>query len=135
MFWTELNLTTLSQLTGKFILPIVHSPEITRKLSMVYIINTKDRSASFGVLLDRDRVAFVEKKWTPNHKMLALVHCWDEEVRKVFENRIPLGTRIPEKDRFYLAEGIVEVKVSSIAKEQCPLFICPFQVNMWHIDV
>ena len=87
----------------------------TRMLSTVFVNGGDKMTATLGVLLDRDRIAFPESYWIKDTGMTVDVLCSDRKVKAL----INLEDRIPEKKRLYLAKGIVEVKVSSIAIEQC----------------
>ena len=51
--------------------------------------------------------------------MLASVYCWNETAKDYYTRNYHLHYRIDENERFYEAHGIIEVKVSKIAKEQC----------------
>ena len=142
VFYPEYNSTMPSQLAEKslpptrppFHLPIIHNAAITRKLSTVLVADNMRFVRNMGVLLDRDRVAFPEKHWKNNADMSVYVYCWDQTAKKLYTKNYNLHERIPEDERFYEAQGIVEVKVSSIAKEFLCSFYCgPFKV-VWLLD-
>ena len=127
VFYPEFNSTMPSQLAEKslpptrppFHPPIIHSPAISRKLSTALISDHRGHVHSMGVLLSRERVACLESDWKTNEGMSVFVYCWNQNLKQLYLKNYKLQYRIQEWERLYLAEGIVEVKVSSIAKEQC----------------
>ena len=127
VFYPEYNSTMPSQLAEKslpptrppFHPPIIHSPAISRKLSTVLVADGMLRVRNMGVLLDRDRVAIPANTWNINADMSVYVYCWNQTATNLYTKNYNLHEPIPEDERFYEAQGIVELKVSSIPKEQC----------------
>ena len=122
VFYSDFNSTMPSQIAGKSLPPtqppyhppIIHNPAISRKLSTAMIADRTYNVQSLGVFLSRERVAFTERHWKENEDMSVFVYCWDQNLKMLYQNNYKLQYRIPEFERFYLAEDIVEVKVSSI---------------------
>ena len=85
---------------------------------MVHISNANRKTVCFGVILKRDRVAFPQKYWQGQKEWAAVAYCCNAR-NELHGARIPLGRRVPEEMRLYLAEGIMEVEVSSIGNIQC----------------
>ena len=85
---------------------------------MVHISNAARETLCFGVILERNRVAFPIKYWQGEKGWAAVAYCYNAG-NDLLVVRIPLKERIPEEKRLYLAEGIMEVEVSSISKKQC----------------
>ena len=89
---------------------------MTMYLSTVQVHSYGVGRACLGVLLDRNRVAFPELYWKKDTKIQVCVFC-KEGKEKASQICLDLGERIPEEERFYIGQGIIEAKVSIIAEE------------------
>ena len=90
------------------------------KLSTVYIVNNVGKPICLGVLLDRDRIAVPEDHAKSLNSVFVCIHCVQGKERVLTTGFQRLNNKIvPEEDRMYAGLGVVEIKVSSIAIEQC----------------
>ena len=110
----------LGQLTGKAPTPIMYDPELTMKLSTIHIVDSKLNPFCLGVLLDHDRIAVPECYAQSLGSKFVCIHYVEGREHELKTGCQRLNNKIvPEEDRMYAGLGVVEIKVSSIAIEQC----------------